>query len=320
MISVIVPVYNSAPYLKDCLNSICSQTYHDLEILAVDDGSSDESLSILKQLATQDSRIIVLEKKSGGASSARNLGLAYASGEYITFVDSDDRIEAHTYSRLLSLLMQHSADIVHCGYRRICKDGSFKDVQGTGQLFVHTQAEAMRCLLEGKLFVGSLWNKLFPKHLLEGLHFKEDLIINEDVLFCFEAFSRAKKIVYEDFSGYFYYERKNSSCIRTKALRKAEDVEKAAQQMLSMSQEKEYFPSAQLRYIKAVSNHCRLALMQKDMASYRRLRRQLLQNSENLANIGGRQQLNRALLLHAPLLYRPCYILYDKIRKPNWDV
>mgnify|MGYP000177568659 CR=1 FL=1 len=320
MISVIVPVYNSAPYLEDCLNSICSQTYRDLEILAVDDGSTDESLSILKQLAAQDPRIIVLEKNNGGASSARNFGLVHASGEYVTFVDSDDTVERNTYSRLISLFVQHSADIVHCGYRRVCKDGSFKDVQGTGQLFVHTQAEAMRCLLEGKLFVGSLWNKLFPKYLLEGLYFKEDLVINEDVLFCFEAFSQAKKIVYADFSGYFYYERENSSCNRTKALRKAEDVEKAAQQILSMSQKKEYFPSAQLRYIEAVSNHCRLALMQKDMTSYRRLRKQLLQNPGNAANVSGRQQLNRALLLHVPLLYRPCYMLYDKIRKPNWDV
>lgn len=320
MISVIVPVYNSAPYLKDCLNSICTQTYQDLEIIAVDDGSTDDSLSILRQLAMQDPRITVLEKNNGGASSARNLGLIHASGEYVTFVDSDDAVERNTYSRLISLLTQHRADIVHCGYRKIHPDGSFKDVQGTNRQFIHSQTEAMRCLLEGKLFVGSLCNKLFPKRLLEGLHFKEDLVINEDILFCFEAFSRAPKIVYEDFSGYFYYERENSSCSRTKALRKAEDVEKAAQQMLTMSQGKEYFSSAQLRYTQAVSDHCRLALMQGDMASYRRLRKQLLQILENSANICGRQQLNRFLLLRAPMLYRPCYMLYDKIRTPNWDV
>ena len=123
VLSIIVPVYNLENYLCKCIDSILGQTYRDFEVLLVDDGSTDSSLSICLQYAETDSRICVFHKDNGGASSARNLGLEKARGQYISFIDGDDFIEPDLYERLLEDLLKTNADISCCQLDRIDRKG-----------------------------------------------------------------------------------------------------------------------------------------------------------------------------------------------------
>ena len=320
MISVIVPVYKVERYLDQCVESIVGQTYRDLEIILVDDGSPDGCPALCDTWAARDSRIRVIHKANGGAASARNVGLDHAGGDYIAFVDSDDALEPDMYELLLSLLEEHRADIAHCGYRRYDLDGTEKEVRGTGEVVVQSRTEAERCLLEGRLFTGGLWNKLFPRRLLEGLRLPEDLVINEDVLFCFEAFARADKLVYQDSGKYRYYQREDSSCSRTRAGHKAADVEEAARRMLEASRGTDYEASAAARYAGAVSGRMRWAVMNGDRDCLRDCRRFFREQPGQLDRLSPRQRLNWRLMDAVPGLYRAVYGIYDKIRKPNWDV
>lgn len=129
-ISVIVPVYNCAPYVERCIHSIMAQTHTDLEIICVDDGSTDGSSQLLDKLTMEDPRIHVIHQSNAGVSAARNAGIDIATGDLITFVDSDDAIEPDMYEILLPYFSDESVDIVHCGYKRIRPDGSVKDVNG----------------------------------------------------------------------------------------------------------------------------------------------------------------------------------------------
>ena len=139
LVSVIVPVYNKEDVLSRCLNSIKNQSYTYFEVLLVNDGSKDKSLPILKQYENNDDRFHVVDKVNGGASSARNVGLDYARGEYICFVDPDDYIESHYIERLYNAIQQ--ADMAVCGYNRIYGDRNVtlekqKDYKVSKELFL----------------------------------------------------------------------------------------------------------------------------------------------------------------------------------------
>ena len=218
--SVLVPVYNVEKYLARCLDSILAQTYRDLEIICVNDGSTDNSRNVLDKLSCEDARIRVIHQKNAGASAARNTGINVATGDLITFVDSDDAIEPDMYETLLPYFADKNVDIVHCGYKRMYLDGSSKEVNGTGRQVHQTRYEAAECLLSGKMFVGSLCNKLFRSHLLAGVQFDTTLAINEDVLANAVLFHKANKSVFLDVGKYLVYERNGSASSVTKELKK----------------------------------------------------------------------------------------------------
>ena len=119
MISIIVPVYNAELYLDRCINSVLNQTYKEFELILIDDGSTDSSLSICYDYASKDSRIVVLSKKNEGAGLARNEGLKIAKGDYIGFVDSDDYISPDMYREMYRKAIENDADIVQCGYLKV---------------------------------------------------------------------------------------------------------------------------------------------------------------------------------------------------------
>ena len=122
-ISIIVPAYNIAAWLPRCLDSILGQTYQNLEVIVVDDGSTDHTGDILERYAAMDARIRPLRKANGGVTSARLEGIRYADGEWIGFVDGDDEIEPDMYERLMGNALKYSADISHCGYQMVFSDG-----------------------------------------------------------------------------------------------------------------------------------------------------------------------------------------------------
>ena len=183
LVSVIVPVYDVAPYLEQCLDSIVNQTYQHLEIILVDDGSTDESGAICDRYAEQDSRILVVHKENGGLSSARNVGLDKMTGEWVLFVDSDDWIELNTLA-LLFEQKDERAEIVEFGivhvfetYRNECL---FRRELTSG-------VNILISLFRGQPFHGVAWNKLYAAHTVKDIRFIEGRY-HEDTPFVLEVY------------------------------------------------------------------------------------------------------------------------------------
>lgn len=211
-LSVIIPVFNLELWIKRCVYSVMTQTYQDLEILLVDDGSSDRSLSIMEALAAEDPRIRVLHKENGGLPSARLLGIAAATGDWITFVDGDDEIEPQMYERLLKNAHKYGADISHCGLVMIYPDGHRAYHFNSGIVRLQDNLLGLQDLLEETLVEPSVCNKLYKRCLFCDLDGKytEDIWNNEDMLLNFYLFSKSERSVFEDFCPYHYMLRDGS--------------------------------------------------------------------------------------------------------------
>lgn len=191
LVSVIVPVYNVAPYLEQCLDSIVNQTYRNLEIILVDDGSTDESGAICDHYAEQDGRIQVVHKENGGLSSARNVGLDKMTGEWVLFVDSDDWIELNTLA-LLFEQKDERAEIVEFGTRQIFANGSSL-VVCCGEMLSGKQA-LMKCCSSDELRT-AVWNKLYRTKIVDCYRFIEGRCY-EDSPFVVEVLSHIQTYQY----------------------------------------------------------------------------------------------------------------------------
>ena len=213
-ISVIVPAYNNAPWLPRCLDSLLGQTYTDLEIIVVDDGSQDETPAVLARYQSKDPRIHPIRQENGGVTSARLHGVREATGAWIGFVDGDDIVEPDMYERLLRNAENHGADISHCGYQMVFEDGRVNYFHNTGALLEHDRDDACKELLSGRLIEPGLCNKLFRASLFQGLEMDLGIKINEDLLMNFLLFKQVKKAVFEDFCPYHYLVRSGSATRR----------------------------------------------------------------------------------------------------------
>jgi len=207
-VSIIVPVYNVERYLEECLNSILNQSFQNFEVILVNDGSSDRSAIICNEFTKMDSRIKVIHKKYGGVSSARNIGVSVARGEYIGFVDSDDRIDKDMYKRLMNLCLQTESEIAICRLGREI-DGKLINPVQSGFIKELDHVDAMRELYKGQLYRFSLCNKLFKKSCFDNITFPEGRI-HEDLSTTYKLFSQSKKSAYTNYIGYIYVKRTNS--------------------------------------------------------------------------------------------------------------
>lgn len=211
MISVIIPVYNASKYIQETVQSVLNQDYEDMEIILVNDGSTDDSLSICNHLKETDRRIKVIDQKNAGVSTARNNGMKAAQGEYLLFIDADDLLEKDMVSTLYNKAVETGADLVSCG-AAIVKDGVvIKEEFGTNQLYTYNNEEALKFFLIGNRVNIGVWTKLFKKSLVEDIEFRKDIRINEDKLFIFEALMKAQKYVVYDVSKYQYIQRESSA-------------------------------------------------------------------------------------------------------------
>ena len=205
LISVIVPVYNVEKYLKKCVDSITSQTYKNLEILLVDDGSTDSSGQICNEFEKNDARIKVIHKKNGGLSDARNAGLDRAKGQYYAFIDSDDYIQDNTIEIMLNAVKKNKSEIAICNMIRFLEEGE------TLQFYCPTDHEV---LYQGKqryktLNQPSVCNKLFEAKLFEGIRFPKGKYY-EDTFVYHEVLYRANNIVLTGTDSYWYLSREDS--------------------------------------------------------------------------------------------------------------
>ncbi len=214
LISIIIPVYNVEKYLAKCLDSVLNQTYKNLEIILVDDGSKDNSGAICDEYAKRDNRIIVVHQKNSGVSKARNLGMSMATGDYIGFIDSDDTIEANMYEVLLKNAIESGAEISYCGLKQIQLDGKIDYSNNTLEKRVVKKEEAIKgYFFDDKIkpFMYSPWNKIFSKKILEKVRYREDIAIGEDILFVFECIKQSNYLFMEDVCLYNYVRRENSA-------------------------------------------------------------------------------------------------------------
>ncbi len=215
LISVIVPAYNIEKYIGRCLESIINQTYADLEIIVVNDGSSDNTGDVIDSYARRDRRIIAIHKKNGGVSSARLEGLKRASGEYIGFVDGDDYIEAEMYEVLMNNAIKYKASISHCGYKMIFPDGHELLFHGTKDEIQFDHLRSLYELLEGSRVEPGLCNKLYHKSVIsQFMHdniWSSDIRINEDLLMNYLIFKKADNSIYLDIPYYHYILREGSA-------------------------------------------------------------------------------------------------------------
>lgn len=320
-LSVIVPVYNGEKYIEDCLNSIINQTYRDLQIIVVNDGSIDNTEYILANISKIDSRIQVINKKNGGVSSARNIGLKHATQDCITFVDDDDTIDLDMYKFLMKYI-DNGYDIAHCGYKRINKY-EIKLVNGSGKITIQNKEEALTCLIEGKLFVGSLCNKVYKRYLFDNIKFDESLKINEDVLVNYKVFKNSNKSVFIDEAKYNYFEREESTCKNTNRVKTAEDCLKVSQMILNDCKNSDLEQAALNRYIKSLIVLYRNYYYSKEYKYYKKLnfiRKEIKSYYKNKYIINRREKISSILIIYLPVIYGILYKVYDKIRIPNWDV
>ena len=206
LISVIVPVYKVEPYLDKCISSVVNQTYKNLEIILVDDGSPDNCPAMCDAWAEKDSRIRVLHQRNQGGGAARNAGLDLASGSLIAFVDSDDYIAPDMYAHLYTLLEQ-GVDIAECSYVEVVGgDAVFACGYETHS---YTVQEAMEEHIQDRVFRQLIWNKLYRRHVMDGIRFPTDKKI-DDEFFTYRVLGNANALIYSTKVCYAYRQQSES--------------------------------------------------------------------------------------------------------------
>lgn len=207
LISVIVTIYNIEEYIEECIDSIINQTYKNLEIILIDDGSTDNSGKKCDEFAKKDNRIKVIHKKNGGVSDARNVGIDIARGAYIQFIDGDDYIEKDMIEFLYYNIQKYSADI------SICSNYIFDEEEcidkGQNKLYIYDRLEAIKETLIDEKICSYLWNKLFKADLMKDIRFPKNRLF-EDLLVFPKLVERASKIVLDDVAKYYYRQRTGS--------------------------------------------------------------------------------------------------------------
>lgn len=207
LISVIVPVYNVKEYLNTCIDSICASTYNNLQIIIVNDGSTDGSAFLCDTWAKKDARVQVIHKENGGLSDARNVAFQHCTGEFIAFVDSDDVISADMFSHLYETLENNSAQISICNPAHFNSDNpKYKDCS---DIITFTREEALLEMFYQKSFLMSVWGKLYQMTLFDDIEFPKGQLF-EDVAVIYKIIDRCDKIVYSNAKFYGYFHRENS--------------------------------------------------------------------------------------------------------------
>lgn len=207
-ISIIVPIYNTEKYLGNCLNSIINQTYKNLEIILINDGSTDNSLSICNNYKNKDNRIKIVNKTHTGVSDTRNIGIKNATGEYIGFVDSDDYIDKHMFEILLNNLENYNGDISMCNLEETC-DLDAQTTNFCDNAIVYSKEKALKELLYDKNIGNYVMVKLFKRELFDGIQFPVGKLY-EDISTTYKLFCKANNILYIPNPMYHYFQRSDS--------------------------------------------------------------------------------------------------------------
>lgn len=208
-VSIIIPVYNCIKDLSNCIESILCQSYNSIEIILIDDGSTDGSSVLCDEFALRDNRVIAVHQKNSGASNARNRGIDYAMGEFIYFCDGDDLLLPGAILKMVTLLKMHHADMCVCGYTR---NSEYANDDKNATTFLRNRNDAMELISINEDYGGFIWNKMFLKKNIENLRFDSDIKFCEDQLFCLRYMEKTEKFVFSSSKVYFYRDNPNGTC------------------------------------------------------------------------------------------------------------
>ncbi len=254
LISIIIPVYNVRNYLSRCLDSVISQTYKNLEIILVNDGSTDDSLEICSNYTAKDSRIKIIDKEKGGVAAARNAGIKAASGEWISFVDSDDYIDPDTYEIALYTALEKNAKLVQWNLIHFTETTTIPEVNSINEGFVDLTENN-----ELSWIFNTVYTKLIHRDLFDKFEspFVDGLSIVEDLCFSYRLFNRAGKFYYLDNCFYHYYSREKSimHSIEENALDNAVVELKKLDNELKVSNNRTLINSIRMRKIEVRNNY-----------------------------------------------------------------
>ena len=317
LISIIIPVFNLEKELPRCLDSVLAQSYREIEVVIVDDGSSDNSAGIMWQYAERDERVKPVFQDNGGVTSARLRGVREASGQWIGFVDGDDEVEPDMYERLLKNAVAYHADISHCGYQMCFPDGRVHYFHNTGLLAQQDRITALKELLSGSRIEPGLWNKLFHKSLFHSLLHGEavplDIKINEDLLMNYRLFSVAEQTVFEDWCPYHYIVRNESASRAKLNPRKIYDPIRV-KEIIRRDAPAELRDAARQAYINTCINtyHALLTAGAGYRDDLRNVHELLAEEADDFYLLGRKRGLMANMIVHTPVLYRPVYAVYSR--------
>lgn len=325
LLSVIIPVYNVEKYLKRCVNSVLKQSYSNLEIILVDDGSSDNSGAMCDEIAAFDDRVKVIHKKNGGLSSARNAGIDVATGTYIAFVDSDDWVDLDIYQKCIFSMQSYGCDVV-----------DFKAIMTSGDTVASNQVYESPAIVEGSdilydyLYRGqtekspfSVCRKVYKKGLFDEVRFPEGRI-NEDIATNFKLLEKSKKLIHISDVGYYYFQDNSRSLTSGKLKKKDFDLLVASKELCELAQQ---YPDEKLKNlaeVKLARSYFSLLAKAATGGAEKDIDRQDIKYlTNNLRKsyrllMGSPMPLNRKILVTlASINYRCIEVPYSVIRRMN---
>jgi|APEBP8051073220_1049391.scaffolds.fasta_scaffold02130_5 Glycosyltransferases involved in cell wall biogenesis len=316
LISIIIPVYNGEHFLERCLRSVIAQTYKNLEIIVVNDGSTDRSAEKINRFVEIDKRIIPIHQQNKGVSAARNAGLKKATGDFIGFVDGDDEVLPDMYEFLLNNAINYDADISHCGFELVKKDSTI-NFHNTGVMMTHNKFQGVAEILSGQRVEPSPCNKLFKKEVIANVSFPEDIKNNEDLLFNVEAFYHANTSVFQDVVKYKYIHNSESASRTSFTVEKANDIYQVAKRIKFLLNDEplkenvERFYAFKMLTLLQVMHQNRLR--KSEIANIIRTEVSKIQTRK----MGFRIHFTKVLLMTFPFLYGASRFIYDLFFSKN---
>lgn len=310
-ISVIIPVYNVEKYISKCLDSILNQTYKNIEIIIVNDGSTDKSGLICDEYAKKDSRIKVIHKSNGGVSSARNLGIDNSSGEYIGFIDPDDYIDKRMYENLYSSIKKENSEIAISSFSYVIS-GKEESQDISNKKLTFNKDEAISNYFDNTypFNCSFLWNKLFKKDLFDEIRLNTKILVQEDTEIMIKLYNRSKKISYIGQPLYFY-ELRSESATSDKISRGKITTEQAFLDIFNYTKENlpEFKSKALLKYISCFFNIIIEIIKNYDEyeGEYYKLIKKLRLTYKEIINnkqIPLKYKIHSSLLLFSPKVYK----------------
>ena len=305
-LSVIIPAYNVEKWIGRCLDSVLNQTFQDIEIIVIDDGSIDKTGEILDEYSLRYDQINVIHQKNQGLINVRETGIKLAKGEFIGFIDGDDCVNSVMYQKLIKNAEKYEADISQCGMLYCFYDGRKKPMYGTEDIHIYDNFEGQKELLEGRKIEPSLCNKIYKKEILINSCLDKSILNNEDLLRNFVLFKRAKRSVVEDFCGYEYWRREDSMSNNSRQIFIWNNIIKARKLILNNAAEdiKIY---ARKSYLTAVIGGYNSVMTLKETESrhfQKKCRAVLKKNKKYLHKLEKKAYVMSVFILYLPNIYK----------------
>ena len=280
-VSIIVPIYNVEKYLNRCVESLIQQTYQNIQIILIDDGSSDKSGKICDYYKKKDSRIEVMHIKNSGVSNARNIALSQVTGQFITFVDADDYVDKNYIKELYELCKTNNSDISIIGVLENFEETNKKIISGKSIKSTLNNLDALKELLNEKYYFGSVWGKIYRTVIWKNICFNEKTVIGEDLEVLYKVFLKVNQVsINTDKRLYFYTKNRSDSVTKNNFNKNWEKEIKICEDILIDCNKKhdKVFHYALKRYVR-INYSCIVNILKntpEDMLNYKKLKENIL--------------------------------------------